>query len=87
MNFINNFFSDKNGNTAILQWPNWPLWLAMLFFLLQQIPNEMIQNISYWGLAVTLIYWSYLEIFYGDSNFRRILGVLVLGSQIFKFFI
>lgn len=81
---LKNFFKDKKGRVVVGQWPNWPLWLAIFFFILGFIPVVELRTISFWGLTISLTYWSYLEIFFGVNSWRRILGILVLGSQIYK---
>ena len=81
---FSNFFKDKKGKVVVAQWPNWPLWVALIFFLLKYFPHSIVQDVSFWGLILTLLYWSYLEIFFGVNLWRRLLGMLVVMSQIYK---
>jgi hypothetical protein len=83
---LSQLFKDKQGKTVIVQWPNWPLWVALALFLLHYYPNTIVQNFSFWGLILTLFYWSYLEICFGVNTWRKILGILVLSSQIYKIY-
>ncbi|MFC1649525.1 hypothetical protein ACFL2C_02300 [Patescibacteria group bacterium] len=78
------FFRDKKGKVVIAQWPNWPLSLAIIFFVLQYVSNPVIQAVGFWGLITSLFYWSYLEIFHGVNTFRKVLGIGVAFSQILK---
>lgn len=78
------YFKDKNGKIVIAQWPNLPLWIALVCFLLGFSSQPVIKNLSSWGLLISLLYWSYLEIFYGVNLFRKTLGIAVLISQIFQ---
>ena len=77
-----NFFKDKSGKIIIAQWPNKPLWIVIGFWILGYIPNAMVQLLCHWGSTLTLIYWSYLEITAGDSQFRRVLGLVVMFYQL-----
>lgn len=80
MSFLKHFFKNKQGNIVIAQYPNTPLWLAIFLWFLLSLPFaqlETIQLISRWLLVPVLLYWSYLEIFFGESNFRKVLGIAV----------
>jgi len=81
---LSNFFKDNHGRIVILQWPNIPLWIAIICFFLHMVPLPFIRTISYWGMTVALLYWSYLEIISGVSPFRRFLGVIIGLGQIIK---
>jgi hypothetical protein len=72
-----NFFKDKKGNIVIVQKPNFLIWVAILFFILQAIFNGDLTNIANWGFKITILIWSLDELFRGDSNFRKFLGLLV----------
>lgn len=82
MQNISSFFKDSRGRIVIGQWPNWPLWLAICFKLLTLTNSHYLSLLSKWGMAITLIYWSYLEITSGVNNWRKVLGVIVLVLQI-----
>lgn len=81
---IPDFFKDENGRVVIAQWPNPPLWTAVAAFLLRYLPFPWAGALSFWGVLLALSYWSYLEIRYGDSGFRRLLGLAVALSQVLK---
>lgn len=75
-----NFFKDKDGNVVIAQFPNWPLFLAAIFYILKYTNIDILLVVGQWGFFVTMIYWSYLEIRYGVNSWRKLLGLLVIFS-------
>ncbi|QQS39256.1 hypothetical protein IPM62_01420 [Candidatus Woesebacteria bacterium] len=83
---LRGIFTNKKGEIIIGQWPNTPLILAIGSYLIKYLPFSIAGQFSFWGVLISLTYWSYLEIFYGDNTFRRILGVVVLVSQLIKVF-
>lgn len=76
---LRQFFTTSDGQIVIGQWPNWPLWLAIFFWVIQYLPVDQAQQISQWGMKFSLIYWAYLEIRYGVNSFRRLLGMIVMS--------
>ena len=80
---IQNIFKDKTGKIVVGQWPNWPIWLTLAFYVLRFIPNHLIQSGSNLGVSLTLLYWSYLEITEGVITFRRLIGIAVAISQFY----
>ncbi len=84
MQTITNFFKDSQGRVVIGQWPNYPLWIAIVSFFLSRLPVPILQPIGFWGLIISLLYWSYLEIVYGVNTWRRFLGLVVGLSQLLK---
>lgn len=74
---VSNFFKDKNGKVVIAQFPNWPLVLAIIFWILK-FPL---------GVIISLIYWSYLEIVSGVNTFRKTLGIIVLVLQLISLYL
>jgi hypothetical protein len=81
--FFNWFLKDKDGKVVIGQWPNWPIWLALILYLLRFFPWESFSQVSRWGVFFTMMYWSYLEIRYGVNGFRRTLGVFVMIFMVY----
>jgi hypothetical protein len=82
------FFRNKKGNLSIIQFPN-PLlatWL-ILTLLSWVIGDSSLQTgVQYLSSAV-LFAWAYLEVTAGDSNFRRLLGLVILINVICGYFI
>lgn len=76
-NKLVNFFKDKDGKIVIGQFPNWPLFLAGGFYILGYLDNELAKTISSYGVFTAMIYWSYLEIFFGVNSWRKLLGLIV----------
>lgn len=80
---VREFFTDKNGKVVIGQFPNAPLavWLVcyvLVFFIPDGTPATIIQYVGRLALAV----WAILEIRSGVDTFRRVLGGLVLASLV-----
>jgi hypothetical protein len=82
--WIKNIFTDRGGDIVIGQRPNLPIWVAFLFYLLSIVPYPILQPFSFWGMAGSLLYWSYLEILDGVNKFRKLLGAIVATSQIIR---
>lgn len=84
MKTFTNFFRDAQGRIVIAQWPNYPLWIAIVCFILTRLSIPVLHDIGFWGLIISLLYWSYLEIVSGVNTWRRFLGVVVALSQLLK---
>ena len=70
---------------AVLQWPNAALivWaLAALTTRLDLVPDR-VDEIRWVGTGA-LIAWAADELVRGDSPFRRVLGLVVLGWQLYR---
>jgi len=72
-------FQDDTGKYVIGQPPNLPIYLMLVGFIVSWVASGGIVNTAadllFFGAAFT---WSYLEIGFGDSKIRRILGAIVL---------
>jgi hypothetical protein len=84
---LNWFFEGKDGRWVIAQWPNLPISVAVIATLLKNIVPYSMANFVVALIAFGAFFtWSWLEIFDGDSKFRRVLGlvvmVLLIKSQI-----
>lgn len=74
-------FQDATGKYVIAQPPNIPVYL-MLFGVIGSRavasgPTHDAFELLFFGAAFL---WSYLEIRFGESGFRRILGAVVMGA-------
>jgi hypothetical protein len=83
MKTFTNFFRDAQGRIVIAQWPNYPLLIAFFCFFLTRLSPPLLHNIGAWGLIISLLYWSFLEIVSGVNAWRRFLGAVVALSQIY----
>jgi hypothetical protein len=85
--FYKKIFLDINGRFVVSQWPNWPLlvWIACVL-LTKVIKSGFDYTIISWAGTLALVYWAYLELFYGVNYFRRSLGLVVLVYIITKTF-
>ena len=67
------FFTDRTtGRWVVAQWPNLPLWVWIGGTLLQ----------LRWVALAGLVLWALLELWRGQSPFRRALGAAALLSQV-----
>lgn len=73
---ILNFFKNNKGEVVIFQPPNAPLLAAIFLYLLKYFDNNLL-ILSRAGFFIVMLYWCGLEIVYGDSPFRRFLGIVV----------
>ena len=78
---------DKDGNWTLFQFPNLPLfvWLTCLIFS-RLTEGDLSVSVSSLG-TIFLSIWAYIEIAYGDSIFRRILGSIVLIGIVTNIFV
>lgn len=78
MSSFNNFFKDRSGELALTQKPNWPIITAgsawLIAYLFKGGDGYTLFRLIFFAF---LGYWSYLEVFKGDSGFRRLLGIVV----------
>lgn len=77
---ITQFFRNKDGEIVIAQKPNAPilLWVAAVvanWLISNQAVSHLLSIISSTALAI----WAILEIGWGVSYFRRLLGVVVFA--------
>jgi hypothetical protein len=75
---IHTFFRDDDGNIVIWQVPNVPLIVAMVSAVLQLLTNGRFSDLAGLIFFGSIFTWAWLEIAYGVSLFRRVLGLLVL---------
>lgn len=71
-------WKDRNGHVVIWQMPNrWLTGWAVLAFTSLLVNGRTADFLS--GLAsASLVIWALLEVFKGDSYFRRALGAIIL---------
>lgn len=73
------FFKDKNGKVVIAQFPNTPLILWFITFLISFFPLQSRLSNFFDLISFGAIFtWSWLEIFDGVNIFRRVLGLFVV---------
>lgn len=84
---VKDFCSDKNGKVTLAQSPNLPI-VGWIIFKLISIPisNQPVKT-GFESIATAFLFvWAYLELFEGDSNFRRLLGALIMGLIVINMF-
>jgi hypothetical protein len=81
--WFDRFFRDKNGNIVIVQPPNLPIMVWAIANVLQLIFRTEIINTGLETISlIAIVIWSLAEIFQGVTNFRRVLGAIVLIATI-----
>ena len=81
---ILNLFRDKQGNIVIIQKPNLYIFIASILYLISLFFNDPISIYASLGFKAVLIFWALDELFRGDSNFRKALGLFVFILIIFN---
>jgi hypothetical protein len=77
------FFANKDGRWVIAQWPNLPISVAVIATILKNVVPFGTANYTVALIAFGAFFtWSWLEIFDGDSKFRRALGFVVMSLLI-----
>jgi hypothetical protein len=81
---IDILFLCKDGKYVYFQFPNAPLLVAILAYVLKlAIPAQPYNNLLNIVFNIAIIIWAVLEIFWGVNNFRRIFGATILGFILF----
>lgn len=74
------FFQDKDGKYAVVALPNLPLALIIISFIMTTLVHDgPVYNLFNMVQHGAVFLWSYLEIRYGESPFRRVLGAVVMA--------
>lgn len=86
---IKALFKDKTGKYVIFQYPNIPLWIAIVAFVLRiWVKSQPYYNFLDITFNAAILIWAFLEIFWGVNLFRRIFGavifLLILFGLIFQ---
>lgn len=86
LDFYKKVFEDKDGKVVLFQKPNTLLlvWLVSTFVV--ALTHGRLQTNLYILSAASLVIWALLEIFQGVTNFRRILGAVVLLAVTWSLF-
>ncbi len=73
------FFQDKTDKYVIGAPPNSPLLIVVISYLMTLIFESGPWNQLFAAVQHGAIFlWSYLEIRYGESPFRRVLGAIIM---------
>jgi hypothetical protein len=73
------FFKDKHGKWAIIQLPNFLLWLWILLLTINLfIPDSPLKTGLKLLQSSVLFAWAYIELIDGLSRFRKVLGAVIL---------
>lgn len=76
---VRDFCSDSNGRLVLAQSPNLPIvgWMGFTFASILTTNQQLKVGFRLIGTAL-LFTWAYLEVTEGGSNFRKLLGALVM---------
>jgi len=80
---IRQFFADKHGRIVIFQWPNVPIIIWFLANIAARVTSGTASKTARALATASLLVWAVLEVFYGASYFRRVLGLLVLAFTLY----
>jgi hypothetical protein len=81
------FFRDAStGRFVLVQPPNPAIWVWVVATALRWSPYDARDGALSWIGAGALIVWAVDEIVRGHAPVRRVLGVLVLGWQLWRLF-
>lgn len=73
------FFTNKDGELVLFQRPNVPIIVWFLSMILALVTTNPAIHDRFMLLAtIALVTWALMEIIWGDSYFRRVLGAIVL---------
>lgn len=77
--FWNKFWYDKRGRLTVWQRPNALAWIfAVAFVIYLLLPSNGLHSVLGYIALAALLLWALLELFRGDSYYRRILGAGVI---------
>jgi hypothetical protein len=79
--WFDKFFRDKNSHIVVWQTPNVLLatWIILKLAIYLTGSGRLKSGLEFISSAA-LFAWAYLELTKGVSNFRRLLGLIVLGG-------
>lgn len=78
MRIYNGLFKDANGKVVIFQIPNIPLSVYVITVIVGRLTEGSVKQIAgYLGL-ISLSLFAILELFYGVTSFRKMLGLAVI---------
>lgn len=77
-NFISRCFRDADGHQTFAQMPNLPILVWIAASLTTKVTTGQLNHFLDLLAFGAIFTWAWLEIFQGDSYFRRLLGAIVL---------
>lgn len=83
---FHDFFTDRQGRPAVIQWPNAPAWLLMAAVAARLFISEGGRLPFDIAIIVIMAYWAVLELKDGLSSFRQLLGLaglVIAGTYLF----
>jgi hypothetical protein len=84
---LKTFVSNKHGKVVMWQVPNFLLWLWIVLKVLGLILHDGPFKTGLGLLSSAVLFtWAYLEITEGESQFRRLLGTVIITLTVVSFF-
>ena len=78
---------DRRGRLAVAQWPNAALWVWLAARVLGWADLTSLEEQTLRGIGTgALLVWALDELVRGASPFRRVMGAVVLGAQLWALF-
>ncbi len=81
---LTRLFVGEEDEVAIVQWPNAPLLAWAFLRVLTWFTTGHIQSLLNDGAIVLLLVWGALEIGWGSSLFRKMLGSLIAAEILYN---
>jgi hypothetical protein len=77
-NQLQNLFQDKEGRVVIFQKPNVPIIVWAMSMVIARLTHGEVRDRFELLAFIALATWALMEILWGSTTFRRILGAVVL---------
>lgn len=71
-------FQDNTGNYVVTQPPNIPIYLLVLGVIGRSVSSGAVEEFFSILASGAIFTWAFLELVYGESLFRRVLGAVVM---------
>ena len=78
-NQLQKFFKDKDGRVVIFQKPNVPIIVWAMSMVIARLTHGEVRDRFELLAFIALATWAVMEILWGTTLFRRLLGAVVLA--------
>ncbi|MCA9381684.1 hypothetical protein KC678_05440, partial [Candidatus Dojkabacteria bacterium] len=84
--FFDKCFRDNKNNIVLVQIPNLPLALGILFITLDLLFLNSVDSFTFYNLGKSFLFvWAYLEAAQGVNYFRKFMGIIILAILILSY--
>jgi hypothetical protein len=78
-NQLQNLFQDKEGRVVLFQKPNVPIIVWAMSMVIARLTHGEVRDRFELLAFIALATWAVMEILWGTTPFRRLLGAVVLA--------